>query len=205
MDLSNSDISDISELKYFTKLNILNISNTKVSNIDVLKNCKDLWALELQNTKVKDVSCLQNLQDLFLLNLSNNPGIEGYELLTSVGRLELSNCGIKNFKCSNDSLYYLDLSKNRIESLDFPAESIQEYFELNLGNCNLKDISFLNKYTQISVLELKDNPGVTGNLNNIKVDSLGLSNCGITNEFNFFNLKGVGYICLANNDIDVKK
>lgn len=205
LDLSNSDISDISELKYFTKLNILNISNTKVSNIDVLKNCKELWALELQNTKVKDVSCLQNLQDLFLLNLSDNPGIEGYELLTSIGRLELSNCGIKNFKYSNDNLYYLDLSKNPIESLIIPEECKMDYFELNLGNCNLKDISFLNKYKKIDVLELKDNPGVTGDLSNVKVDSLRLSNCGITNEFNFFNLKGLSHICLTKNDIDVEK
>lgn len=70
--LANNNISDISILKDFTGLNVLDLSNNKITDITPLQNIPNLLDLNLSNNNVKDISALSNLTTLYTLNLSNN-------------------------------------------------------------------------------------------------------------------------------------
>ena len=48
------------------------------------------------NTKIKDVSALKDCTGLEILNLENDKGIKGYEEITSLANLNISNCDIKD-------------------------------------------------------------------------------------------------------------
>ena len=70
--LANNNISDISILKDFTGLSVLDLSNNKITDITPLQNITNLIDLNLSNNNVKDISALSNLTALYTLNLSNN-------------------------------------------------------------------------------------------------------------------------------------
>lgn len=72
LDLSNSNISDISFLKNFIHLLVLDFSNNNISNISPLINLTQLEKLSLQNNQIQDISSLENLTKLHTLTLNNN-------------------------------------------------------------------------------------------------------------------------------------
>ncbi len=94
LDLSNSDIHDISEIKYLEKLKnlkILNLSHNKISEIKRLENLKNLKSLNLSFNQITEIKGLETLSNLKALNLNVNQikEIKGLENLVNLTKLNL--------------------------------------------------------------------------------------------------------------------
>lgn len=161
LDLSNTDIANVSDLMLFKNLSYLDLSNTNISEIEELANLKNLLYLNLENTKVKDVSCLANSK-IEILVLNGNTGIKGYDKIKTVSDLYLKNCGIEYFEDTEsfEKLNSIFLSNNKIKELKLKDE--KEYYCIELNSCNLEDLSVLHlENKDINTLELANNPNIS--------------------------------------------
>lgn len=72
LDLSNNNITDITELRELTKLRELFISDNKIGYIDALGNLLELVTVDLSNNQIDDITPLFNLINLEFVNLIGN-------------------------------------------------------------------------------------------------------------------------------------
>ncbi|NJK38017.1 MAG: leucine-rich repeat domain-containing protein [Oscillatoriales cyanobacterium RM1_1_9] len=100
--LINNQISDLSPLAPLKKLTVLDLSYNQISNVAPLKSLENLRALNLSYNNISDVEPLNSLSDLNELNLNNNN-------ITSIGSLK-----------SLESLTYLFLRGNPIADRTCP-------------------------------------------------------------------------------------
>ncbi len=70
LDLSDSDVSDLTGLKYATNLEELNLEGTPVSDVSPLSTLTTLKELDLSDTPVEDISSLSTLTNLEELDIS---------------------------------------------------------------------------------------------------------------------------------------
>ena len=98
LDLSFTQVSDITALSKLKTLLFLNLNSTQVSDISALSKLPSLSDLNLSNTQVRDLSALSKLPSLSDLNLSNTQVSDISELsnLKTLHRLDLSGLEIKN-------------------------------------------------------------------------------------------------------------
>ncbi len=71
LDLSGSDVSDLTFLQSATNLEELDLSDTEVSDISALSSLTSLVELSLSGTPVEDITPLSNLTNLKVLDLSD--------------------------------------------------------------------------------------------------------------------------------------
>ncbi|MDY7021988.1 MAG: leucine-rich repeat domain-containing protein [Cyanobacteriota bacterium] len=86
LDLSTSQISDISPLQSLTTITRLKLINNQITDITPLKSLTNLTELNLSYNQVEDVTPLQSLENLNLLNLSYNQ-VEDVTPLQSLKKL----------------------------------------------------------------------------------------------------------------------
>jgi Leucine-rich repeat (LRR) protein len=72
LNLSNNEISDISELWYLTRLEELYLANNEIGYIDILSNLSGLRIIDLSGNQIDDISPLFELKHLEYLNLMGN-------------------------------------------------------------------------------------------------------------------------------------
>lgn len=70
--LSNSGLTDISDLQGLSNLTMLDLSDNQLTDISVLQGLRNLTTLYLSNNQLTDISVLQGLKNLSLLDLRNN-------------------------------------------------------------------------------------------------------------------------------------
>ena len=89
-------IKNINALKYFPKLETLDLQNNGVERIDVLRIMKNMTTLDLSNNPVRDIHTLSSFPNLTKLNLSGTlctaEGLAFLAGLTKLDWLELSYC-----------------------------------------------------------------------------------------------------------------
>jgi hypothetical protein len=100
LDVSNSGITDLAGIEYFTALEVLNCSDNSLTALDVSTLSNHLEKLNCSGNSLTalDVSTLSNLEEL---NCGGN-------LLTVLDVSALTN--LKELDCNNNSLVTLDLS-----------------------------------------------------------------------------------------------
>jgi small GTP-binding protein len=160
LDLSSTQIQDITVLKQLTQLTILDLSSTQIQDITVLKQLTQLTSLSLYNTKIQDISFLKDLtqlQELFL----NNTQIQDISILkelTQLISLDLSGSQIQDISILKEltQLISLDLSGSQIQDISILKELIQLEF-LNLSINEIQDISCLKNLKQLTSLDLSNN------------------------------------------------
>lgn len=96
--LANNNISDISVLKHFTGLSVLDLSNNKISDISALENIPHLFELNLSNNNIANISALSNLNDLSTLNLTNNCITD----FTPIEKMEIENLSIEGQRVTDN-------------------------------------------------------------------------------------------------------
>ena len=70
INMSDTDVSDISALSNCKELIWVWAGFTKISDLSALANCKELRALVLRHTNVSDISALANCIDLrYIINV----------------------------------------------------------------------------------------------------------------------------------------
>lgn len=143
LKLSNSNITSLYGIQYFTNLRELQVSNNELRNLNISSNKKLEW-LSCSSNKLSrlDVSRNTNLQILWAnyntlssLNVSKNPNL---------GDLRCTNNKLTSLDVSeNHRLYWLYIKNNRLRKLDLSANT-----ELRNADCSQNSISDLkiNRY-----------------------------------------------------------
>lgn len=172
----------------FTGLTTLSLKNCGLTDLSFLTNCDDLMSLTLSNNNIKDLTPLKDLDDLKTLYLDNNP-IEDFSPLYRLDDLTtLSIKGIDITQTQYDELAE-ELKRCSIFSDDTVAEELtlggvtfqSDVTELDLSGKDIRDISVLEKCTQLQTLNLKDN--------------------SISDLSPLEELDNLTWLCLWNNDI----
>ena len=71
LDLSFTDVNDITWVGDLSELEVLDITHTDVRDISILANLKRLTALNIADTKVNDIRPLYSLTNLSFLNVND--------------------------------------------------------------------------------------------------------------------------------------
>ena len=177
LNLSNNNISNIESLLVLENLCELDLSDNKVNDLNqITTGFSNLYNLNLSYNNVNDVEKLKYLGELRELDLSGNKNLVNIEELTNISYLTLNNCGLDDTyidKIASLQLYSISLEYNNItdplklqsinsvnlsgnKSLDL--DLIPNVEELILNDCNISDLSFLESYTKILWLQLRNNP-----------------------------------------------
>ncbi|MBP3414527.1 MAG: leucine-rich repeat domain-containing protein [Clostridia bacterium] len=196
IDLSGLGLTDISELKYCTKLKSLNLGSDKttdeeltnnISDISVLAYLTNLESLTLDGNNISDISPLSGLTKLEYLFLQNNniSDISPLAGLTNLTHLNLNRNNISDISPLEGltDLTVLYLSGNKISNVS-PLEGHTNLIMLSLNENNISDISSLEGLINLIELHLSENK-----INSIEpifkltdLETLFVVDCGLTTE-----------------------
>ena len=119
LDLSNTQVTDLSPLSVLTQLNSLYLRNTQVTDLSPLSVLTQLKELVLSSSQVTDLSPLSILTQLNLLDLSNTQvtDLSPLSVLTHLNRLDLRNTQVTNLSMLKhlDKLTIVTDSKDKLE------------------------------------------------------------------------------------------
>ncbi|WP_413160066.1 leucine-rich repeat domain-containing protein [Capilliphycus salinus ALCB114379] len=125
LDLSTSQISDISPLGSLTTITQLKLINNQITDLTPLQSLTNLTELNLSYNKVTDVTPLQSLENLNLLNLSYNQvkDVSPLQSLKKLNELNLNNNQVVDISSLQplDRLTYLFVRDNPIQDETCPV------------------------------------------------------------------------------------
>ena len=125
LDLSTSQISDISPLQSLTGITRLKLINNNITDLTPLQSLTNLTELNLSYNQVKDVTPLQSLENLNLLNLSYNrvEDVSPLQSLKRLNELNLNNNQVSDISSLQplERLTYLFVRDNPIENETCPV------------------------------------------------------------------------------------
>ena len=174
LSASGTEISDITDLRYFTNLTELHIWASRVSDISPLRSLTNLTRLSLESNEIEDIASLQDLTKLTELQLWSNRIIDISPLasLTNLTKLYLWNNRIEDVSPLQNltKLTDLDLWGNEITDVS-PLASLANLAKLSLAKNKISDISPL---VENSGLGQGDEVQLLSNNLDLSKDSIGL-------------------------------
>lgn len=216
LDVSNSGISDLTGIEYFTNLNLLECYDNLLSNLN-LTGLSYLQIIDCSNNQLSTLN-LTGVQNLAILVCSNNQltSLNGVASTTAILRCNGNRLTSINAN-SLTNLSELDCSNNKITSLNIAgatnlttllcASNLLTSLDVNgFANLNMLDCSG-NKLTQLNVSNLalltaiycRTNETLTTvNLNNLS-SLTNIDLVGVEDTNNGFNVTGnLGSLTLTN-------
>ena len=156
--------AQLQQLTVLYALDHLSLKDNQISDLTALGELKGLDELDLSGNQIRDIRALTKLESLRTLNLDRNPLTDCTELrslrfLTSLSIVDtgveeagvytlaksLPDCSIRFGTSGAEKLYFTGEV--------FPLNAV----ELTLGQKNLSDISMLQGFTELKILNLSDN------------------------------------------------
>ena len=156
--------AQLQQLTVLYALDHLSLKDNQISDLTALGELKGLDELDLSGNQIRDIRALTKLESLRTLNLDRNPLTDCTELrslrfLTSLSIVDtgveeagvytlaksLPDCSIRFGTSGAEKLYFTGEV--------FPLNAV----ELALGQKNLSDISMLQGFTELKILNLSDN------------------------------------------------
>lgn len=137
LDISRTDITDLSELAANKELRMLVASDSKIDDISSLKGFFKLVLLDIDNTKVKSLAPISGLGEIRVLRLRNTP-VSDISPLASANKME-----------------QLDCTSTKISDLTV-LEDMKNLKSLLLASTKVTDISPIVKATALVNLVLND-------------------------------------------------
>ena len=209
LDLSNNLIKNVDSLKMLTDLSQLKLSYNQIDNLNGLTNLTKMEFLYANSNRLKNVEQIGNLYKLSYLNLSDNQieQLNWIKKLSLLQNLDLSHNNLHNLKQTNIdllniNLIQLDLSFNKLKTIDF----IRYFSKLSKLVANQNEIEDLNELRNLSLLEsLLLNENKINNLeplsNLTKLKNLEMNNNNIENIQHLIKLNKISNLKLKNNKI----
>ena len=168
LDYKGDNLSGIENLK---NLNVLNISGGILNDIFAISNLSNLTNLNLKGNKISDISAISNLTNLDTLYLINNQVENILPLSENIKLKKLYLKGNKEFNGNRLDYVGEDLVKlNKIGEIIDRGGIIEldvdklglftNYKSLNLAGQNLENIYFLEGLTELTSLDLSNNPSL---------------------------------------------
>ncbi|HID0865928.1 TPA: leucine-rich repeat domain-containing protein, partial [Clostridium botulinum] len=159
LNLSGTDIKDISLLKCLINLKEVNISNTSISDITALKNSIYIRYLNLNETNVTTLQVIEKFQYIERLYVSGTK-INTVPQLSSLLELDLSNCNINDISFINylHNLTYLNVDKlkyksNILGNISF-VSSLEKLEYLSIANTDVVNIDVLKNLINLRKLDI---------------------------------------------------
>lgn len=157
LNLSGTEVSNLSPLAKIKGLKWLDIGRTRVNNIAPLANLGELIALYLGWTPVSDISPLANMSELRLLDLWRTQilDISPIANLLKLEKLFLGYAQISSLEplLNLRNLKELNLSKTQVFNIK-PLAKLSGLKILNLEGTRVSDISPLKDLTELEILRL---------------------------------------------------
>lgn len=201
LDLSNNQISDLTNLPKLNRLLYLNLSNNKIDNIDSLNQFANIDRINLSSNNLQDISFLSTLKNAQWVILDDNK-ISDISVLNDCLKLtyvSLKNNGIKDISMlNNDSITDLILDGNKgIKGYD----GVNVY-TLSLNDCDIKELPNLSN-NDLEYLKLANNPDIVINEGYLpsSLIYIDLSNNNLDNIEFLSNTKYLTSLTLVNNNI----
>ena len=166
LNTSNTHISDLSPLKYDIELETLDVSNTDVDDIRILEYLPKIDRLHIGKTMVNNLQPIEfcdNLTYLFA-DGSKISSIAAVESQPSLVSLDISNTTVRDLSpiTALTSLQSLKISKTPISSLT-ALQDLESLKELYCSNTLIKDLSPLKNHRRLSKIYC-DNTKIDVNL-----------------------------------------
>ena len=199
INLSNNKVTDVSALKDLENLESINLSGN--NNVNGYEQLDNLYQINLSNTNLSTLNNISNNERLSQLDLSNNTQLDynSLKLPKNISYLVLDNTNFKNNNLSNlKNLYSLSIKNNGLKNLD-SLRNIKSLTSLDVSNNEITNFSALTEifgksddedaisededygyYGYTSLIAKENNISDISIINNIKVDSVDLSNNKIT-------------------------
>ena len=160
LDLSYSEIKDISFLAGLTNLTSLYLGGNRISDISFLSQLTGLAGLDLRSNGLVDISPLQKLKKLRTLDLQYNE-LTNISPLQGLNRLSYLNVNWNKIADLSplrglSNLTYLQLAGNQINDIAVLKE-LGGLVYLNVSNNQIKDITPLRTLNDLSILVLNGN------------------------------------------------
>jgi Leucine-rich repeat (LRR) protein len=157
LNLSDSGLTDLSDLGHLKSLVALDLSGTKVTNVAALRELKSLTHLDLSSTKVTDISPLRDLKSVTQLDLAHT-GVKDISALRDLGsliRLRLTDTHVADVSALRDlkTLNQLDLSQTEVADIS-ALRTLNGLTDLNLTLTKVVDISALQDLKRLTELNL---------------------------------------------------
>ncbi len=138
LDLSDSDITDLSGIENFPHLVELNLSGNHISDFGALTTLRNLLSLDLSDNKIETIDGLEQLASIETLHLEGNR-IESVHPLKKMARLKT-----------------LRLADNRLTSIE-PLASLVWLEELDIRGNLIKDLRALKSVPDLRSLDARYN------------------------------------------------
>ena len=154
LNLSGSNISDLSPLANLPNLTQLDLSETNISDLSPLENLSNLTQINLSETNISDLSPLENLSNLTQINLDWSEKVSGLSALTNLANLNQLSLNSKhiNINCVSPvvdlPLTHFSIGADTLWDLNCQPSKI--HFTLK----GVTDLPDLSKLTQLSYLVL---------------------------------------------------
>src|SRR5687768_13433626 len=158
LDLSgNQFIQNIEPLTQLSSLQALNLSNTNVTDLSPIRNLTELVELNLSNTKLQDISALKYSDKLARLNINGTAvdDIQVLERMTRLENLEMKGTNVTDFMPLSYlvSLKQLNLESDKISNLS-PLDSLFSLTELNASKTMVANVDPLKSLKNLTILDL---------------------------------------------------
>lgn len=173
---NNNDLSDISDLVYFSNLTSLSIRYCDISDISVLSGLDKLSTVNLVGNDVSDLNALSNCDNLTELYLGNNEitDITPLYSLSNLTSLMVQQNNISVLEPGMEqmiSLNTINVQENRLINIDELAE-VENLSYIYASSNKITDTPYLDGMDNLTVLDLGDNAfqelGDIGNLENLQ-------------------------------------
>jgi hypothetical protein len=146
LDLSETEVRDVSVLSSCQSLHTLDLRFTQVSDVSALASCQSLHTLNLCGTRVNDVSGLASCQSLHTLDLRSTrvSDLSGLAQCQSLHTLNLSQTEVSDVSAltSCQNLHTLDLWYTQVSDVSVLA-CCKSLHTLDLGETQVSDVSAL--------------------------------------------------------------
>jgi Leucine-rich repeat (LRR) protein len=153
----NSFIQELDPLGQLTNLKTLNLSGTNVADLTAIRNLTELVSVDLSNTKVSDLSILKYADKLEKLNVSHTPvtDISVIEKMASLNFLDVSSTPITDFSpiAHAAELSQLNLRATSLQDLS-TVQGLSRLKDLNVSTTPTTDVAPLAGLTTLEVLSL---------------------------------------------------
>ncbi len=208
VDAPNSNIKDISGIKYLKNLQKLILNNNNIIDVSELSQLNNLLLVDLDNNEIGDITSLFNLKNLQYLNAENNniKTLEGIKNCVSLKNIYIKNNCIAHFPLNpafniegieyqstmlnneenkeNITISFEDKNfenelKIKINSEYLTKEKVKYIHKLSLNNKNIKSIKGIELLENLENLDLSEN-----NIDNLSI----LSNLKKLEILNLSNL-----------------
>ena len=152
-NLTDAKLADV-DLTNMTQLAMVNIDNAGISDIK-LPSGHNLIELKLNNNNFETIDLSEHAADLSLLSINKNK-LTSFDVtaFTNLRLLYLADNKLENVTLNNRELYDLDLSGNKLASVD--VTKLPELYQLFLSNNQLSSID-LSKSSKLNVLHIDKN------------------------------------------------